>query len=171
MFGIPLSQRIYFVVICLAALLVAVLGMFNPAGLAGILPWATVSPLHARFIGAIYGFGAVFLFACALFKKQDSVRWAVLLTVIWTGMLGIISFLRFNHFDLSRLPDQIWFASYTVYPLLGLVMLMWQQPWKKPTRMLGILVPVWAERALQTQGLVVMFLALLFQRASESYGL
>jgi hypothetical protein len=161
MFGIPLTQRIYFAVIGLAALLVAVLGWFFPAGLADIFPWATVPPLHARFIGAMYGFGAVFLFSCAIARKPEAVRWAVLMTVIWTGMLGIISSLRLNHFDLSRLPDQIWLASYTVYPLLGLLLLFWQHPWKNLIRAQSIPTPFWIERVLQVQGILVTVLALL----------
>ncbi len=74
--GIPLSHRIYYSIISLAALLVALLGLFNPAGLASILPWATVPPLHARFIGSIYAFGAMFLFACTISRQQANVRWA-----------------------------------------------------------------------------------------------
>ncbi len=160
MLGIPLTHRIYFGVICLAALLVAVLGLFNPAGLASILPWTTVPPLHARFIGAIYAFGAVFLFCCTIARKQEAVRWGVLMTVIWTGVLGLISLFRLSSFDLGRLPDQIWFVSYTVYPLLGLFLLGQQSHWKKPVTP-NSSVPVRIKKLLQIQGILVIELAFL----------
>ena len=58
------GQRIFFAVICAAALLVAILGLFNPAYLASIFTWLELPPLHARFVGAIYAFGAVFMAGC-----------------------------------------------------------------------------------------------------------
>jgi hypothetical protein len=120
-----------------------------------------VPPLHARFIGSIYAFGAVFLFACAISKQQTHVRWAILMTVIWTGLLGLISVFRLNAFDLSRLPDQIWFASYTVYPLIDLLLLWQQRLWEKPKAMKSVPVPFWIKRVLQVQGIFMMVVALL----------
>src|SRR5215510_2839783 len=95
------GQRIFFVVICLAALLVAVLGLFNPTYLASIFTWLVLPPLHARFVGAIYLFGAVFMAGCLLAKRQAEVRWAVQMIGIWTGMLFIISLFNLSTFDLG----------------------------------------------------------------------
>ena len=53
------GQRLFYGVICAAALLVAVLGLFAPDFLASIFTWMVLPPLHARFVGAIYLFGAV----------------------------------------------------------------------------------------------------------------
>ena len=63
------GQRIFFAVICAAALLVAVLGLFNPAYLASMFTWLVLPPLHARFVGAIYLFGAVFMAGCLFVKR------------------------------------------------------------------------------------------------------
>jgi len=83
------GQKIFFAVICAAALLVAILGLFNPAYLASIFTWLDLPPLHARFVGAIYAFGAVFMAGCLFARRQAEVRWAVQLIGIWTGMLFI----------------------------------------------------------------------------------
>src|SRR5512134_535742 len=116
------GQKIFFAVICSAALLVAVLGLFNPAYLASIFTWLVLPPLHARFVGAIYLFGAVFMAGCLFAKRQAEVRWGVQLIGIWTGMLCIISILNLSAFDLSLLPVQIWFASYILYPIISIWM-------------------------------------------------
>ena len=71
------GQKIFFAVICAAALLVAILGLFNPAYLASIFTWLELPPLHARFVGAIYAFGAVFMASCLAARYQAQVRWAV----------------------------------------------------------------------------------------------
>ncbi len=83
------------------------------------------------------------------------------MTVIWTGLLGFISVFRLSAFDLSRLPDQIWFASYTLYPLLGLLLLWQQRPWEKSIHMKGVPLPFWIERILQVQGILITVVALL----------
>src|ERR1044071_6666039 len=92
------GQRIFFAVICAAALLVAILGLFNPAYLASMFTWLVLPPLHARFVGAIYLCGAVFMAGCLFAKRQAEVRWA--------GMLSIISLLNIAVFDFHLLPDQ-----------------------------------------------------------------
>jgi hypothetical protein len=124
---ITTGQRIFFAVICVAALLVAVLGLFNPSYLALIFTWLELPPLHARFVGAIYAFGAVFMAGCLAARYQAEVRWAVQLIGIWTGMLFVISLLNLSAFDFNLLPVQIWFASYIIYPIISLWMTL-QQP-------------------------------------------
>ena len=98
------GQRVFFAVICAAALLVAILGLFNPVYLASIFTWLELPPLHARFVGAIYAFGAVFMAGCLAARYQAEVRWAVQLIGIWTGMLFIISLLNLDAFDFSQPP-------------------------------------------------------------------
>jgi len=157
------SQRVFFAVICAAALLVAVLGLFNPAYLASIFTWLALPPLHARFVGAIYGFGAVFMAGCLAARYQAEVRWAVQLIGIWTGMLFIISLLNLAAFDFSRIPVWIWFASYSIYPIISIWMTV-RQPHlmaagDPPEPELG----GWARGFLLTQGILFTVLAgLLF---------
>jgi len=53
MTAIPRSHKIFYGVICAAALLIGFLGYFAPARLAEITSWLTLPPLHARFVGAL----------------------------------------------------------------------------------------------------------------------
>ena len=159
MSNITQGQKVFFAVICAAALLVAVLGLFNPVYLASIFTWLVLPPLHARFVGAIYLFGAVFMAGCLFAKQQAEVRWAVQMIGIWTGMLFIISLLNLSAFDLSLLPVQIWFASYIIYPLLAIWMTYRDPASMDPATLSGPALDSWAKHFLLTQGVVISLLA------------
>jgi hypothetical protein len=155
------GQRIFFALICAAALLVAALGLFNPAYLASIFTWLVLPPLHARFVGAIYAFGAVFMAGCLFARYQAEVRWGVQMIGLWTGMLFIISLLNLSAFNFTQLPVWIWFASYIIYPLISIWM-----TWRQPTLMQagdlpGPLLAGWAKVFLLIQGALVTILAVL----------
>jgi len=153
------GQRVFFAMICAAALLVAILGLFNPAYLASIFTWLELPPLHARFVGAIYAFGAVFMAGCLVARYQAEVRWAVQLIGIWTGMLFIISLLNLSAFDFSLLPVQIWFASYIIYPITSFWMTI-QQPRRMDAGDLpGLELARWAKGFLLAQGILFSVLA------------
>lgn len=156
---VTLGQRIFFAVICAAALLVAVLGLFSPAYLASIFTWLELPPLHARFVGAIYAFGAVFMAGCLAARDQAEVRWAVQLIGVWTGMLFIISLLNLSAFDLRLLPVQIWFASYVVYPIISFFMTLQQPPRTTVGDLPGPKLAGWAKGFLFTQGVLFSLLA------------
>ncbi len=153
------GQRIFFAVICAAALLIAVLGVFNPDYLASIFTWLVLPPLHARFVGAIYLFGAVFMAGCLFAKKQAEVRWGVQMIGIWTGMLFIISILNLSAFGLNLLPVQIWFASYIIYPIIAVWMTFRDPASMKPAALPGPALDSWAKNFLLTQGIVISLLA------------
>ena len=158
---ITTGQRIFFAVICAAALLVAILGLFNPTYLASIFTWLVLPPLHARFVGAIYAFGAVFMAGCLAARYQAEVRWAVQLIGIWTGMLFIISLLNLSAFDLSRLPVQIWFASYIIYPIIALWMTLRSSPMREVGDLPGLELAGPARGFLLIQGILFSLLAIL----------
>jgi hypothetical protein len=158
---ITLGQRIFFAVICAAALLVAVLGLFSPAYLASIFSWLELPPLHARFVGAIYAFGAVFMAGCLAARYQAEVRWAVQLIGVWTGMLFIISLLNLSAFDFNLLPVQIWFASYIIYPITSFFMTIQQPHLMKAGDLPGPRLAGWAKGFLLTQGVLFSLLAAL----------
>ena len=158
---ITTGQRIFFAVICAAALLVAILGLFNPAFLASIFTWLELPPLHARFVGAIYAFGAVFMAGCLAARYQAEVRWAVQLIGIWTGMLFVISLLNLSAFDLGLLPVQIWFASYIIYPIISLWMTLQQSHLMKAGDLPGTQLAGWAKGFLFLQGILFSVLAVL----------
>ena len=155
------GQRIFFAVICAAALLVAILGLFNPAYLASIFTWLELPPLHARFVGAIYAFGAVFMAGCLAARYQPEVRWAVQLIGIWTGMLFVISLLNLSAFDFNLIPVQIWFASYIIYPIISLWMTVQQPRLMKAGDLPGLPLAGWAKGFLLIQGILFSLLAIL----------
>lgn len=153
------GQKVFFAVICAAALLVAVLGLFNPNFLASIFTWLVLPPLHARFVGAIYLFGAVFMAGCLFAQKQAEVRWGVQMIGIWTGMLFIISILNLSAFGLNLLPVQIWFASYIIYPIIAIWMTFRDSDSMKPAALSGAALDSWAKNFLLAQGIVISLLA------------
>ena len=155
------GQRFFFTVICAAALLVAVIGLFNPNYLASIFTWLELPPLHARFVGAIYLFGAVFMAGCLVARYQAEVRWAVQLIGIWTGMLLIISLLNLNAFDFRLLPVQIWFASYIIYPFISFWMTIQQPHLMQAGDLSGPKLAGWARGFLFLQGILFSLLAVL----------
>ena len=155
------GQKIFFAVICAAALLVAVLGLSNPAYLASIFTWLELPPLHARFVGTIYAFGAVFMAGCLAARHQAEVRWAVQLIGVWTGMLFIISLLNLGAFDFSRLPVWIWFTSYIIYPIISIWMTMRQPPQTGISALPGPRLAGWAKGFLFVQGILFCLLAVL----------
>ena len=158
---ITTSQRIFFAVICAAALLVAALGLFNPTYLASIFTWLELPPLHARFVGAIYAFGAVFMAGCLAARYQAEVDWAVQLIGIWTGMLFVISLLNLSAFDFNLLPVQIWFASYIIYPIISLWMTLQHSPLMRAGDLPELPLAGWAKGFLLIQGILFSLLALL----------
>ena len=155
------GQRVFFAVICAAALLVAILGLFNPTYLASIFTWLVLPPLHARFVGAIYAFGAVFMAGCLAARYQAEVRWAVQLIGIWTGMLFIISLLNLSVFDFNLLPVQVWFASYIIYPIISFWMTLRQSPLQVAGELPGLELAGWARNFLLVQGILFSLLAVL----------
>jgi hypothetical protein len=158
---ITTGQRVFFAVICAAALLVAILGLFNPAYLASIFTWLELPPLHARFVGAIYAFGAVFMAGCLFAGRQAEVRWGVQLIGIWTGMLFIISLLNLGAFDFSLLPVQIWFASYIIYPLISIGMTLRRPDLTRAGALPGPGLDGQAKGFLLAQGILFSLLAAL----------
>jgi hypothetical protein len=153
------SQRILFFVIFLAALLVAVLGLFAPAVLASMFDWLVLPPLHARFVGAIYAYGAAFMVGCLFARYQGEVRWASPLIAVWTGMLFIISILHLSAFNFARVPVWVWFASYLIYPLVAIVIAWRRRSAASGGDLPGPSLPGWAQGFLVVQGAVVTILA------------
>jgi len=159
MLPITKGQKVFFAVICAAALLVAVLGLFNPEYLAFIFTWLVLPPLHARFVGAIYLFGAVFMAGCLFAKQQAEVRWGVQMIGAWTGTLFIVSILNLSVFGFNLLPVQIWFASYIIYPIISIWMTVRQPSMTQAASLSGPALDRWAKIFLLTQGILVTLLA------------
>jgi hypothetical protein len=161
MHPITKGQRLFYSVICAAALLVAILGLFFPEYLASIFTWMVLPPLHARFVGAIYLFGAVFMAGCLAALTQPEVRGAVQMIGVWTGMLFIISLLNLEAFDFKLVPAWIWFISYITYPIISIWMTVRQSKTQQVDALPGPSLPAWSKGFLFTQGIVVSALAVL----------
>jgi hypothetical protein len=159
MIAIPRGHRIMFGIIFAAALLVAVLGSFFPAVLADMFSWLELPPLHARFVGALYFYGAIFMIGCLRARYQAEVRHALLMIAIWTGLLFVVSIISLSAFDFSQIPVWVWFASYLIYPIVAIVMTVRD---REPVTddLPGSPVPAWARLTLQVQGALGLALAL-----------
>ena len=158
-------ERLYFAVITVAALFVSWLGFFAPGRMDESFTWASLPPLHARFVGSLYLFGGVYLLACTVARYLAQVRPAPVAVVLFTSLLLLITLLNPDAFDYDLGPVQIWTGSYLVYPLLGLLVLagMHGRRGAKPS---GPPLPAWAGRVLLLQAVVfgVAGLALLVAR-------
>ncbi len=112
-------QRVLFGLVLAFAAWVAFWGLFFPAQIGSYLP-ITVAPLHARFLGAIYLSGSVFMLLGMLAKQWHEARVVTVILAVWTGMLGFVSILNLPAFDWSRGPTWFWFLAYFGFPLIAL---------------------------------------------------
>ena len=151
-------HRIYFAAVGLLALRVGFVGYFNPTDVVRVIPWQ-VPPLHARFLGAMYISGLVFMIGAMLVRRWYEVRVVVPMIAIWTGMLFIVSLFHLDEFDYSRLQVWIWFGAYFVYPVIAL-WLVWFHRADTAHPAGGAPLSAWARYSLIGQGIVVTMLAL-----------
>lgn len=117
------ALRGYFAVVGLFAIWVGVWGYLLPEFVDKALPW-TVPPLHARFIGSMYLSGAVLMFG-SMWAPMHASFVAVVMAAVWTGMLGIVSFIHLDEFEFWRSTVWFWFFAYVSFPIAGAV-LAWQ---------------------------------------------
>lgn len=154
-------QRIFFAIIVAFPAWVAVGGWSLPGRIDEFLPFR-VPPLHARFIGAMYLAGATMMLLATLARAWHEVRVVTVILSLWTGLLGIVSFLHLEVFDWSWRPTWFWWVAYIWFPI-GAAFIAWNQrdandhpdtPALSPT-LRGFL-------AVQGAVAVVLALALLF---------
>src|SRR3954447_7824004 len=86
---IPFWLRLYFLFVLLQALLVAS-ALIRPAWIELFMPWPA-SPLDARFIGALYMFGAISALFCIFAKRYAEVRITIYEVAFLTGALFLIT--------------------------------------------------------------------------------
>lgn len=116
---IGVSQRMLFVFVLSFAGWVAYWGLFRPTQVARALPF-TVPPLHARFLGAMYLSGFVFMLLGILSRQWHEIRVVTVILAVWTGMMGIVSLFHLEAFDWRREQVWFWFVAYICYPLVAL---------------------------------------------------
>lgn len=104
------------------------------------------------------------MLSCMTARYQAEVRLAMVMIATWTGLLFIISILSLSVFDLSLLPPWIWFASYSIYPIIALYF-AWTSRHDGVEKLSGTPLPAWARSFLLGQGVGVGLLALALMLA------
>jgi hypothetical protein len=147
--------RLYFATVGLFAIWVGVWGFFVPGLSDQALPWL-VPPLHARFIGSMYLSGAVLMFGALAGATPGTMRIPLLMATVWTGMLGLISFLHLDQFDWAHSPVWFWFFAYVAFPIAGAV-LAWRTRAGLPPP--GAPLPMWLRVGAAAEAAVCAVLA------------
>jgi hypothetical protein len=158
-------ERLFFFAVALLALWVGSFGAFAPRNVDWALPWL-VPPLHARFLGAMYLSGAVFMLGAAVARRWSTIRVVVPMCAIWTGLLLVVSLLHPSEFDWRKQQVWIWFGAYLVFPV-GAALIAWRRRHDQ-SQGPGPSLPSWLQAYLVGQAIVVLPLAtalLLFPAA------
>jgi hypothetical protein len=149
-------ERVYFLAVGVLALWVGFWGYFVPGQVTKAIPFL-VPPLHARFIGAIYLSGLVFMIAGIVLRRWGDIRFIPLATAIWTGGLLVVSLLHLEQFDFTKPQSQVWFGAYIVYPAIALL-LTWRHGLLRIAYGSGPRRRGWGERYLLVQGVIMALL-------------
>jgi hypothetical protein len=163
---IAVRERIYYAVIAAAALFVTWLGFFEPVQMDESFTWAELPPLHARFVGALYLFGGVYMISCCAARFLAQVRPALPAVVLFTSLLFVITALNPEAFDYDLTPPKVWTLSYVVYPLLGIGLFLAQRRRPAPVPP-GPALPQWARTVLVAQAAVFGVAGVLLLLARE----
>jgi hypothetical protein len=119
---IPVEARIYYFLGVLAGLFPGFFGLFGPATLDEEFTWASLPPLHARFVGSFYVFAVLYTLGLLLARRRwqaGSGFWAI---VIFTGAVGVLNLLNWEAFDFDETTVKVWIAVYIGFPVVGLVL-------------------------------------------------
>ena len=162
---ISAPRRLFFGVICIAALFVAYLGLFVPERLDRSFTWVVLPPLHARFVGVLYLFGGVYMIGCILGRRWSQVSPALPAIGIFTSLLLLVTLLNLEAFDYDRGPVWVWTLSYIIYPAIAFT-LAWTARGREAPAVQGPLLPAWARIFLRVQagGFAILGVALLVAR-------
>jgi hypothetical protein len=158
--GIPVAERIFYGVIFLAALFVALLGYLAPERMDSAFTWAELPPLHARFVATLYLFGAVYLLAAMVVPRARSIRPAMGGIAVFTGVLLLVTLRNPEAFDLALVPVWIWIASYVIYPVVALTFL-WTRRGRSSPGWTGAPKPTWVRGVLLGHAVVFGVLGIL----------
>ena len=157
---ISAPRRLFFGVICIAALFVAYMGLFAPERLDESFTWVVLPPLHARFVGVLYLFGGVYMIGCILAPRWSQVSPALPAIGIFTSLLLLVTLLNLEAFDFDKGPVWVWTLSYLIYPTIAFA-LAWTARNREVPPVGGPAVAPWARAFLRAQGLVFALLGVL----------
>jgi hypothetical protein len=157
---ISIMERVFYGVIVIAALFVALLGYLAPQRMDDSFTWAELPPLHARFVATLYLFGAVYLFAALIARRARTIRPALGGVAVFTGVLFLVTVRNIEAFDFSLVPVWIWSASYVVYPVAALALLQTRTERPAPAGSNAV-APRWVRGVLLGHAVVFGVLGLL----------
>jgi hypothetical protein len=164
--GIPAVVRLFFVVIALAALFVAYLGLFAPERLDRSFTWAILPPLHARFVGVLYLFGGIYMVGCLVAARWSQVSPALAGIGLFTSLLLLATLLNLDAFDFGLGPVWVWTLSYIIYPAIAFA-LAWLLRHRAADEPGGPALPRWAIVFLMVQAGAFAVLGLLLLVAGD----
>jgi hypothetical protein len=154
--AISIGERIFFAAVAALALWVGTWGAFVPQHVDWALPWI-VPPMHARFLGAMYLSGAVFMLGATFARRWSAIRVVVPMCAVWTGLLLVVSLLFLPEFDWRKQQVWIWFVAYAVFPL-GAALIAWRHR-REVGAGPGPALPALLRTYLRVQGVIVLVLA------------
>ena len=157
---ISAPRRLFFGVICIAALFVAYLGLFAPERLDESFTWVVLPPLHARFVGVLYLFGGVYMIGCILAPRWSQVSPALPAIGIFTSLLLLVTLLNLEAFDFDLGPVWVWTLSYIIYPTIAFA-LAWTARNREVPAVGGPLSRRGRESFLKAQAVVFALLGVL----------
>jgi hypothetical protein len=158
---ISVAQRAFFVVIAVAALFVAYLGLAAPETMDRSFTWAVLPPLHAGFIGMLYLFGGVYMVGCIAARHRAQAAAALPGIALFTSLLLLATLLNLEAFDFDLTPVWVWTLSYTIYPIIALALAWSARVRGNDTPVLGgPPMAAWARTFLWAQAAVFAILGL-----------
>jgi hypothetical protein len=154
------AERGFFVIIAVAALFVAYLGLAAPESMDRSFTWAVLPPLHAGFVGMLYLFGGVYMIGCIAARRRAQVSAALPAIALFTSLLLFATLLNLEAFDFDLTPVWVWTLSYTIYPVIA-VALAWSARGREPGVAIGgPAVAVWARAFLRAQAVAFAIIGL-----------
>jgi hypothetical protein len=139
-------------------------GLFGPDQIDRAIPWL-VPPLHARFIGALYLSGVVFMAAMTL-GTQPHRRWVVEpMIAVWTGGLLLVLLWQWDTIGAVSPAAVVWLIAYVVLPIAAIVG-FWSIRRDRPDgtvdgRVDDRAVPPWLRAFLAANGIALLGLAVV----------
>jgi hypothetical protein len=155
---IPFWLRLYFVFVLLQALLVAS-ALIWPELITLVMPWDPKTQLNARFIGALYMFGAFSALFGIFAKRYAEVRITIYQVAFLTGALLLLTIPHFGElFTAGNFPYK-WTIFYTIDPIVS-ILILWVMRGRDPGPR-GV-SRLWPTFALYTLAIAIIGFALLF---------
>jgi hypothetical protein len=119
---VPWWLRAYLILGAIQGIGLGITGFVLPEGIQ--IPYQ-MSPLNARFIGALYLAAGIGVLLSAFARRRDDTRIFVIGFGVATGLILIVTILHWPEFMADPLPHRAsWIGSYVLDPLLALLIVL-----------------------------------------------